>query len=199
MEKVIKDDQTKKIYEEFKNHLYYIPGSYDKKDDYKALNEALEAIEKESKHVVTTNRLFYLSLPPDIFIKAATNVGNLVKSKSGWNRIVVEKPFGRDSKSFEHLSKGLNQVFQEDEIYRMDHYIGKEVVQNLLVLRFANVIFDPLWNRSNIKSVQIIFKEQLGVEGRGGYFDKYGIIRDVMQNHLLQILALVAMEQPVIN
>jgi glucose-6-phosphate 1-dehydrogenase len=95
------------------------------------------------------------------------------------------------------LSKGLNTVFKEEEIYRMDHYIGKEVVQNLLVLRFANVIFDPLWNRSNVKSVQIIFKEQLGVEGRGGYFDNYGIIRDVMQNHLLQILALVAMEQPV--
>jgi len=143
------------------------------------------------------NRLFYLSLPPDVFLDAATNVGNYCRTNIGWNRIVIEKPFGRDLESFEILSKGLNSVFKQEEIYRIDHYIGKEVVQNLLVLRFANVIFDPLWNRSNIKCVQIVFKEQLGVEGRGGYFDNYGIIRDVMQNHLMQVLALVSMEPPV--
>lgn len=143
------------------------------------------------------HRFFYLSLPPNVFLSSASMLGRTCKSQTGANRIVIEKPFGRDLVTFKKLSNGLSKVFGKDEIYRIDHYIGKEVVQNLLVLRFANVILEPLWNRNTIKSVQIIFKEELGVEGRGGYFDSYGIIRDVAQNHLLQILALIAMEPPV--
>jgi len=143
------------------------------------------------------HRFFYLSLPPSVFLVSATMLGKTCKTQNGYNRIVIEKPFGRDLVTFKKLSFGLSKVFGKDEIFRIDHYIGKEVVQNLLVLRFANVILEPLWNRNTIKSVQIIFKEELGVEGRGGYFDSYGIIRDVMQNHLLQILALIAMEPPV--
>jgi glucose-6-phosphate 1-dehydrogenase len=181
--------------QEFFNHCSYISGQYDNDDDYIALDKVLTEQEQQCNST-KANRLFYLSLPPNIFLEAATRTGKYCKSKHGFNRIVIEKPFGRDLESFEELSRGINAIYSNDEIYRIDHYIGKEVVQNLLVLRFANVIFDPLWNRSAIKSVQIIFKEQLGVEGRGAYFDNYGIIRDVMQNHLMQILTLISMEPP---
>lgn len=109
----------------------------------------------------------------------------------------MEKPFGRDYDSSEKLSNHLQALFKEDELYRIDHYLGKEMVQNLMVLRFGNRIFGPLWNRENIASVSITFKEPFGTQGRGGYFDEFGMIRDVMQNHLLQILCLVGMEKPV--
>jgi glucose-6-phosphate 1-dehydrogenase len=118
-------------------------------------------------------------------------------SKTGWNRVIVEKPFGKDSDSSAELGKQLAALFDEDQIYRIDHYLGKEMVQNLMVLRFANTVFEPIWNREHIANVQITFKEDFGTQGRGGYFDSFGIIRDVMQNHLLQILSLVAMEPPV--
>jgi len=114
-----------------------------------------------------------------------------------WTRIIVEKPFGRDLESSSKLSHHLASLFHEEEIYRIDHYLGKEMVQNLLILRFGNRIFGPVWNRDNIASVTISFKEPFGTQGRGGYFDEFGIIRDVMQNHLLQILTLAAMEKPV--
>ena len=115
----------------------------------------------------------------------------------GWTRIIIEKPFGRDAASSQLLSDHLAGLFKEEQIYRIDHYLGKEMVQNLMTLRFGNRIFSPTWNRENVASVQISFKEPFGTEGRGGYFDEFGIIRDVMQNHLLQILSLVAMEKPV--
>ncbi|KAG0456566.1 hypothetical protein HPP92_024354 [Vanilla planifolia] len=116
---------------------------------------------------------------------------------SGWSRIIVEKPFGKDLSSAEELSAQLGELFSEKQLYRIDHYLGKELVQNLLVLRFANRFFLPLWNRDNIDNVQIVFREDFGTEGRGGYFDEYGIIRDIIQNHLLQVFCLVAMEKPV--
>jgi len=109
----------------------------------------------------------------------------------------VEKPFGHDSESFQELSSAMGALYSEDYIYRIDHYLGKEMVQNLVILRFANVIFEPLWNHHHIKSVIITFKEDFGTKGRGGYFDSYGIIRDVIQNHLIQVMSLVAMEPPV--
>lgn len=115
----------------------------------------------------------------------------------GWTRIIIEKPFGHDLESSEKLSKHLASLFSETQIYRIDHYLGKEMVQNLMTLRFGNRIFHPAWNRDNIASIQISFKEPFGTQGRGGYFDEFGIIRDIMQNHLLQILTLVAMEKPV--
>jgi len=118
-------------------------------------------------------------------------------SNTSWNRVVIEKPFGRDSETSAELSRKLADIFEEHQMYRIDHYLGKEMVQNLMTLRFANLVFDPLWGRNHISGVQITFKEDIGTEGRGGYFDEFGIIRDVMQNHLLQILALVAMEPPV--
>ncbi|GFW68111.1 glucose-6-phosphate 1-dehydrogenase X [Trichonephila clavipes] len=115
----------------------------------------------------------------------------------GWTRVIIEKPFGRDSVSSAELSKHLSSLFKEEEIYRIDHYLGKEMVQNFMALRFGNRIFGPIWNRDNIASIMVSFKEPFGTQGRGGYFDSFGIIRDVMQNHLLQILCLVAMEKPV--
>jgi glucose-6-phosphate 1-dehydrogenase len=116
---------------------------------------------------------------------------------TGWARVVVEKPFGSDRETSDELTQSINQIFKKRQTFRIDHYLGKEVIQNLMVLRFANLIFDPIWNRRYVHSVRISWTEELGLEGRAGYFDGYGIIRDVMQNHLLQILALVAMEQPV--
>lgn len=145
------------------------------------------------------NRLFYLALPPTVFKLVAqpiNHVGRPTGSSAGWLRVVVEKPFGRDSASSSALSKILAEAFSEEEIYRIDHYLGKEMVQNLMVLRFANAVFEPVWNRHHINCVIITFKEPFGTEGRGAYFEHSGIIRDVMQNHLMQVLSLVAMETP---
>ena len=138
----------------------------------------------------------FLPFNPSVFVAAAGSINASARSATGWTRVIVEKPFGVDSASSQELSEGLAPLLQEREIYRIDHYLGKELVMNLLVLRFANVAFSSIWNRQTIKAVQVIFKEDFGTEGRGGYFDQYGIIRDVMQNHLLQVMALVAMEQP---
>jgi glucose-6-phosphate 1-dehydrogenase len=110
--------------------------------------------------------------------------------------VILEKPFGRDRRTSDELVGAVSEVFREEQVFRIDHYLGKEVIQNLLVLRFANLIFEPIWNRTYVKNVEIVWKEDIGVEGRGGYFDDFGIIRDVLQNHLLQILALLAMEPP---
>jgi len=130
-------------------------------------------------------------------VASAKSIKENAMSTSGWTRVVVEKPFGRDSASAAQLGRDLGSLFAEDQIYRIDHYLGKEMVQNLMAVRFANELFEPVWNRHHVATVQITFKEPFGTQGRGGYFDEFGIIRDVMQNHLIQILALVAMEPPV--
>lgn len=182
------------VRQEFLERCFYVHGQYDNSGDIESLKEFLDS---HAPPDMPLNRLFYLSLPPNIFNVISELVGEILRSKRGWNRLVVEKPLGRDTDSSRELSACLAENFREEEIYRMDHYLGKEVVQNLLVLRFANLIFDPLWNRGYVNNVQIILKEELGVEGRGGYFDSYGIIRDVMQNHMMQVLALIAMEPPV--
>ncbi|PKA63801.1 Glucose-6-phosphate 1-dehydrogenase 2, chloroplastic [Apostasia shenzhenica] len=179
--------------EQFLGRCFYHAGQYNSEDDFAELHEKLK------KHEVgrISNRLFYLSTPPDIFIDAVKNASNSASSANGWTRVIVEKPFGRDSDSSAALTKGLKQYLKEEQIFRIDHYLGKELVENLSVLRFSNLIFEPLWSRQYIRNVQLIFSEDFGTEGRGGYFDNYGIIRDIMQNHLLQILALFAMEAPV--
>ena len=114
----------------------------------------------------------------------------------GWTRVVIEKPFGRDLESSNELSRQIGELFTEEQIYRMDHFLGKDMVQNLLFVRFGNQIFNSIWNNENIENVQVIFKENFGTKGRGGYFDHFGIIRDVVQNHLMQIVSLIAMEKP---
>ncbi|KAK3102256.1 hypothetical protein FSP39_009955 [Pinctada imbricata] len=185
----IKDSEKNKVEEFFKLNSY-IAGSYDRPDGFAKLNKAIEQIG-------ACNRLFYLALPPSVYESVTLNIKAVCMAKGdNWTRIVVEKPFGKDLDSSNKLSDHLAALFKEEELYRIDHYLGKEMVQNLMVLRFANKIFSPVWNRDGIASVVISFKEPFGTQGRGGYFDEFGIIRDVMQNHLLQILTLVAMEKP---
>ena len=177
----------------FLERCFYQAGGYDSVEGFSALSEQL-TMQEAGK---ASNRLFYLSIPPNVFIDAAECASRAASSATGWNRVIVEKPFGRDLVSSRELSDGLYRNLSEDQIYRIDHYLGKELVENLSILRFSNLVFQPLWTRQYIRNVQIIFSENFGTEGRGGYFDNYGIIRDIMQNHLLQILALFAMEQPV--
>ncbi|ESQ34140.1 hypothetical protein EUTSA_v10007147mg [Eutrema salsugineum] len=179
--------------EEFLKRCFYHTGQYDSQEHFVALDKKL----KEHEGGRLSNRLFYLSIPPNIFVDAVKCASSSASSVNGWTRVIVEKPFGRDSKTSAALTKSLKQYLEEDQIFRIDHYLGKELVENLSVLRFSNLIFEPLWSRQYIQNVQLIFSEDFGTEGRGGYFDHYGIIRDIMQNHLLQILALFAMETPV--
>ena len=175
----------------------YVQGQYDSPEDCRRLDAALRELEGDQG----ANRMFYLSIPPFIFLEVARALAKAGLANQdeteGWVRVVIEKPFGSDRASSDELTQGLAEVFTESQTYRIDHYLGKEVIQNLMVLRFANLIFDPIWNRTHVKDVRISWMEDLSLEGRAGYFDGYGIIRDVMQNHLLQMLALVAMEQPV--
>ncbi|KAB2091023.1 hypothetical protein ES319_A03G162300v1 [Gossypium barbadense] len=179
--------------DQFLKRCFYHSGQYDSEENFAQLDKKL----KKHEGGRVSNRLFYLSIPPNIFIEAVKCASSSASSGNGWTRVIVEKPFGRDSESSAVLTKSLKQYLTEDQIFRIDHYLGKELVENLSVLRFANLIFEPLWSRRYIRNVQIIFSEDFGTEGRGGYFDNYGIIRDIMQNHLLQILALFAMETPV--
>lgn len=184
----VKSDETGK-YEMFWKMNEYIAGSYDSREDFELLN-------RELRKQNSANRIFYLALPPNVFETVTVHIRAVCMAEKGWTRIIIEKPFGRDAASSQKLSDHLASLFSEEQIYRIDHYLGKEMVQNLMTLRFGNRLFNPTWNRDNIASVQISFKEPFGTQGRGGYFDEFGIIRDVMQNHLLQILSLVAMEKP---
>ncbi|XP_004070477.2 glucose-6-phosphate 1-dehydrogenase [Oryzias latipes] len=170
----------------------YLSGRYDDGTSFDKLNSLLSSLPGGAN----ANRLFYLALPPTVYCHVSTNIRDHCTSSKGWNRIIAEKPFGRDLQSSRELSTHLSSLFTENQIYRIDHYLGKEMVQNLMVLRFGNRIFGPIWNRSSVSCVVISFKEPFGTQGRGGYFDDFGIIRDVMQNHLLQMLCLVAMEKP---
>jgi len=181
--------------DKFLKRCFYQSGQYNSEEGFRELDRKLT--EKEAGKL--PNRLFYLSIPPNIFVdvvRSASCTASL-PSGSGWTRFIVEKPFGRDSESSGELTRSLKMYLEEEQIFRIDHYLGKELVENLSVLRFSNLVFQPLWSRDYIRNVQLIFSEDFGTEGRGGYFDHYGIIRDIMQNHLLQILALFAMETPV--
>jgi glucose-6-phosphate 1-dehydrogenase len=165
-------------------------------EDYRALAARLETITRE--HGLSANRAFYLALPPDAVPATAAGLGGAGLAKStGWTRLVVEKPFGHDLASAQELNVILHRYFDEDQIYRIDHYLGKETVQNLLVFRFANVIFESLWNRERVRAIEITVAEELGVGTRAGYYDKSGgALRDIVQNHMTQLVTLVGMEVP---
>ncbi|CAD5163297.1 unnamed protein product [Musa acuminata subsp. malaccensis] len=179
--------------EQFLQRCFYHSGQYSSSENFLELDRKL----KDKEVGKSANRLFYLSIPPNIFVDVVRCASRTASSPTGWTRVIVEKPFGRDSQSSGDLTRSLKQHLTEDQIFRIDHYLGKELVENLSVLRFSNLVFEPLWSRKFIRNVQLIFSEDFGTEGRGGYFDNYGIIRDIMQNHLVQILALFAMETPV--
>jgi len=181
------------VWQAFAQGLFYVPGDIGDPDMYQRLGQKLSEIE-QSRHT-GGNVLFYLSVQPSQYARAAQGLGEAgLGSGNGWRRLVVEKPFGHDLESARALSDELHKVFQESDVYRIDHYLGKETVQNILAFRFGNGIFEPLWDRRYIDHVQITAAESIGVEGRGGYYQEAGALADMIQNHLLQVMATIAME-----
>jgi glucose-6-phosphate 1-dehydrogenase len=188
------------LWERLRANIYYLQGQFDDAAAYRQLAERVAEASRASG--VHGNTLYYLATPPQFFGTIATQLdaADLVKKPddpSGWTRLVVEKPFGRDLDSARTLNRQLAGVWDESQIYRIDHYLGKETVQNILMFRFLNGIFEPIWNRRYVDHVQILVAETLGVEGRGGYYETAGALRDMLQNHMFQLLCLVAMEPPV--
>lgn len=186
------------IWKKFSKNLYYFPADFDDIESYKTLKAEVDKLDEEKN--IGGNRLLYMAVPPDALptIIEFTGKSGLNKNYSDikWTRIILEKPFGHDLESAIKLNKKVNRYFYEKQIYRIDHYLGKESVQNILVTRFANGIFEPLWNRNYIDHVEITSSEKIGIENRGGYYDDSGALRDMVQNHLLQLLGYVAMEPP---
>ncbi len=183
----------------FSQRLFYLTMSPENAEDYPQLKERLAQLDAEYK--VGGNYIYYLSIAPSVYGTIVTNLGKqgLQKEESCtqcWKRLIIEKPFGYDLASGQELNRKVLKVFREVQVYRIDHYLGKETVQNILVFRFSNGIFEPLWNRNFISHIEITAAEKAGVEGRGEYYDSAGVIRDMVQNHLLQVLGIVAMEPP---
>ncbi|MFM2479325.1 glucose-6-phosphate dehydrogenase [Celerinatantimonas sp. MCCC 1A17872] len=181
---------------EFCSHIHYQSLNTADQENYAVLKGRLTELSQQ--YDTAGNVIYYLSTPPSLYgvIPECLAAHDLNSEKDGWKRLIVEKPFGYDKKSAVALDKQLHRFFREEQIYRIDHYLGKETVQNLLVFRFSNGLFEPLWNRNYIDHVEITSAEALGVEGRGGYYDGAGAMRDMFQNHLLQVLGMVAMEPP---
>jgi glucose-6-phosphate 1-dehydrogenase len=176
---------------------YYLPGDFRSEESYRRLGQSLRTVEEQ--HKTRGNFLFYLATPPDFFgdiVDQLGAAGLATQTGEAWRRVIVEKPFGHDLESARELNARLRRVLAEEQIYRIDHYLGKETVQNLMVFRFANGIFEPVWNRRYIDHVQITVAETVGVEQRGRYYDKAGALRDMVPNHLFQLMALTAMEPP---
>jgi glucose-6-phosphate 1-dehydrogenase len=187
------------MWEEMTPRIRYVQADYDSPDDFQRL--AAQLAEVDEKLHTGGNRLFYLAIPPSAFegiVSGLKTAGLHRPGKGGkWARVVIEKPFGRDLASARDLNATVHRVFDESHIFRIDHYLGKETVQNLLVFRFANGIFEPLWNQKYVDHVQITVAEAIGVEGRGSYYEEAGLLRDMVQNHLCQLLCLIGMEPPV--
>ena len=182
-------------WDRFARRLHYITADIANPMDFVNMKEQLEEMEGDTR---PANRLFYLSIAPSLYWPAVLNLGatDLALEDTGWRRVVIEKPFGWDLESAQALNREVHQVFQEEQVYRIDHYLGKESVQNLLVLRFANAIFEPVWNRNYVDNIQITVAESVDVADRAAYYNESGVVRDMVQNHLLQLLTMVAMEPP---
>ena len=183
------------VWTSFAQCLFYVPGDINNPDDYQAIGAKLDQVEKS--HETAGNVLFYLSTQPSFYAEVVELLGGQRLNKgNGWRRVIIEKPFGHDLASAHKLNDQIHMVFDESEIYRIDHYLGKETVQNILAFRFGNGIFEPLWNRRYVDHVQITAAEAIGVEGRGGYYQEAGALRDMIQNHLSQVMATITMEPP---
>jgi glucose-6-phosphate 1-dehydrogenase len=191
--------KRKKSWSDFSKIIEYRQGTFNDLSSYKRLASKIRRIDKAWKGCV--NSLFYLAVPPkfysEIFSKlSSSGLMQACSPEEGWTRILVEKPFGRDLQSSQKLEKQLSKLFREEQIFRIDHFLGKETIQNILAFRFGNPIFEPLWNKTHIEQVKVKLIETLGLEGRGSFYDRIGALKDVGQNHLLQMAALTAMEPP---
>ncbi|HUB23933.1 MAG TPA: glucose-6-phosphate dehydrogenase [Tepidisphaeraceae bacterium] len=185
------------LWKRIQDKIYYVAGAYDGVDDHARLAAALA--KADQAHQCGGNRLYYISTPPDAFEGIISRLGERLKSDpaTGWKHLIIEKPFGRDLASAIHLNEVLHKYWTEDQVFRIDHYLGKEALQNMMVMRFANSIFEPIWNYKYIDHVQITVSETLSADDRAGYYDHSGAMRDMIQNHIFQLMALVAMEPPV--
>jgi len=183
-------------WEKFARHLFYVEVDYGSDASIKALRSRLSGL--EDRYGTTSKRIFYLALPPALYQDVAESLGRAGMSRAGDtpSSLIIEKPFGESLETSRALTRSIHQYFDEPQIYRIDHYLGKETVQNILMFRFSNAIFEPIWNRQYVDHVQITASESIGVEHRAGYYDQAGVIRDMFQNHMLQLLALTAMEPP---
>jgi glucose-6-phosphate 1-dehydrogenase len=193
-------DWNEATWDKLAERIFYHQGAYDDPASYEALQNRL--IELDGQFGTEGNRIYYIATPPGEFGPIIENLGQRPRiaptpEAPGWRRVIVEKPFGRDLRSAHDLNELLGQYFDETEVFRIDHYLGKETVQNILALRFANVIWEPLWNNRHIDHVQIVVAEEVGVGRRGGYYETSGAMRDMVENHMLQLLTLVTMEPPV--
>jgi len=183
------------VWRSFAQCLFYVPGDLSKPESYDDIRNKLDQVEKS--HQTAGNVLFYLSTQPSYYAEAIKALGaHGLTEGNGWRRVIIEKPFGHDLESARKLNVEIHKVLDESAVYRIDHYLGKETVQNILAFRFGNGIFEPLWNRRYISFIQITAAESIGVEGRGGYYQEAGALRDMIQNHLSQVMATVAMEPP---
>ncbi len=188
-----------RLWSSFEQGISFFRGDYDDVESFRKLGERLDEIDRQRG--TSGNRLYYVATPPSSYEAIIHNLGEAGLARetplTGWRRIVVEKPFGHDLRSAQELNSRLAEVFEERQVYRIDHYLGKETVQNILVFRFSNGIFEPIWNRRYVDNVQITVAESIGVEGRGGYYEEAGALRDMVQNHMLQLVSLMAMEPPI--
>ncbi|BDG06295.1 glucose-6-phosphate dehydrogenase [Anaeromyxobacter oryzae] len=184
------------LWAEYVERIHYVKGDLEDPGTFERLGAALA--HAREKHGTAGNAIFYLAVPPDEFGSTVRGLGasGLAREDGGWRRVVIEKPFGRDLESAQALNRELVSILREEQVYRIDHYLGKETVQNILVFRFANGVFEPIWNRRYVDHVQITVAEDIGVEGRGDYYESAGALRDIVQNHIFQLLTLVAMEPP---
>ena len=189
-----RDEFDAGVWEELTDGMRYVATEFADDAGQDRLVAALDELDEQRG--TAGNRLYYLAVPPDVFETLVDELGSR-RSTDGWIRLIVEKPFGHDRASAHRLNEALQAHFTEDEIFRIDHYLGKETVQNMLALRFANGIFEPIWNRQFIDHIQITVAESIGIEGRAAFYEQAGVIRDVFQNHLLQLVALTAMEPPI--